>query len=125
MPATLNLVSGPSGAGKTTYAYALARREDAAFLSSMIGRAPLPPRRPRSHHLGGSWSLGRCKALIWSTAVSVLDAGASAVLDLGLMRRADRERMPRRSKRGLNQHPRKTSCPSSKCTRGLASLAQA
>ena len=29
MPATLNLVFGPIGAGKTTYAHALARREGA------------------------------------------------------------------------------------------------
>ena len=37
--------------------------------------------------------LGRCHALIWSTATAVLAAGTSVVLDLGLMRRADRERI--------------------------------
>jgi predicted kinase len=35
----------------------------------------------------------RCNALIWSTATAVLGAGTSVVLDLGLMRRADRERI--------------------------------
>ena len=37
--------------------------------------------------------LARCNALIWSTATAVLGAGTSVVLDLGLMRRADRERI--------------------------------
>jgi predicted kinase len=37
--------------------------------------------------------LGRCNALIWSTAEAVLAAGASVVLDTGGMRRADRERI--------------------------------
>jgi predicted kinase len=37
--------------------------------------------------------LTRCNALIWSTATAVLAAGAPVVLDLGLMRRADRERI--------------------------------
>src|SRR6185437_6504105 len=37
--------------------------------------------------------LGRCQALIWSTATAVLAAGASVVLDIGAMRRADRERI--------------------------------
>lgn len=32
MPATLNVVFGPCGAGKTTYAHALARREGAVVL---------------------------------------------------------------------------------------------
>jgi predicted kinase len=37
--------------------------------------------------------LGRCSALIWSTAEAVLAAGTSVVLDTGGMRRADRERI--------------------------------
>jgi predicted kinase len=37
--------------------------------------------------------LGRCTTLIWSTALAMLGVGTSVVLDLGLMRRADRERM--------------------------------
>ena len=35
--------------------------------------------------------LGRCNQLIWSTAADVLAAGTSVVLDVGAMRRADRE----------------------------------
>ena len=35
----------------------------------------------------------RCHPLIWSTATAVLAAGASVVLDIGAMRRQDRERI--------------------------------
>ena len=37
--------------------------------------------------------LARCHALIWSVAEAVLAAGTSVVLDVGAMRRADRERI--------------------------------
>jgi hypothetical protein len=35
----------------------------------------------------------RCEAQIWSTAAGVLAAGTSVILDIGLMRKADRERV--------------------------------
>jgi predicted kinase len=95
MPATLNLIFGPCGAGKTTYAYALARREGAVvFVLDDWGARLFGPDVPNPLNFG--WMLerlGRCKPLIWSTAVAVLDAGTPVVLDLGLMRRADRERI--------------------------------
>ncbi len=97
MPATLNLVFGPCGAGKTTYAYALARREGAVvFVLDDWGARLFGPDVHGPIDFGWmSERLGRCKALIWSTAAAVLDAGTSVVLDLGLMRRADRERIRR------------------------------
>lgn len=95
MPATLNLVFGPCGAGKTTYALALARREGAvAFVLDEWGARLFGPDVDGPLDFG--WMverLGRCETLIWSTAAAVLDAGTSVVLDLGLMRRADRERI--------------------------------
>jgi predicted kinase len=95
MAATLNVISGPCGAGKTTYAYALARREGAVpfildewgarlFGADVRGPIELPWMLERA---------GRCAALIWSTATAVVAAGTSVVLDTGLMRRADRERI--------------------------------
>ncbi len=33
----------------------------------------------------------RCEAQIWSTAAAVLATGTSVILDIGLMRKADRE----------------------------------
>lgn len=95
MPATLNLVFGPCGAGKTTYALAMARRDGAvAFVLDEWGARLFGPDVEGALDFG--WMverLGRCEALIWSTAAAVLDVGTSVVLDLGLMRRADRERI--------------------------------
>jgi predicted kinase len=95
MPATLNVIFGPCAAGKTTYARALAERELAVpfvldewgarlFSADLQGPIEFPWMLER---------LGRCNALIWSTAEAVLAAGASVVLDVGAMRQADRERI--------------------------------
>ena len=95
MTATLNLVFGPCGAGKTTYAHDLARREGAvAFVLDEWGARLFGP--DVNGPLDFGWMLerlGRCDALIWSTATAVLAAGTSVVLDLGLMRREHRERI--------------------------------
>jgi predicted kinase len=95
MPATLNLIFGPCGAGKTTYAHALARREGAVpFVLDEWGVRLFGPDVHGPLDFG--WMLerlGRCDALIWSTAIAVLAAGTSVVLDLGLMSRAHRERI--------------------------------
>lgn len=95
MPGTLNVIFGPCAAGKTTYALALARRESAVpfvldewgarlYGSDVQGPIEFPWMLER---------LGRCNALIWFTAERVLAAGASVVLDIGAMRRADRDRI--------------------------------
>jgi predicted kinase len=95
MPATLHVIFGPCGAGKTTYAHALARREGAvAFVLDEWGARLFGP--DVQGPLDFSWMverLGRCEALIWSTAADVLAAGTSVVLDIGAMRRADRARI--------------------------------
>ena len=93
MPATLNLVFGPCGAGKTTYAHALARREGAVpFVLDEWGVRLFRPDVQGPLDFGFMLErLTRCNALTWSTATAVLAAGTSVVLDLGLMRRADRE----------------------------------
>ena len=95
MPATLNVIFGPCGAGKTTYAHALARREGAvAFILDEWGARLFGPDVRGPIEFG--WMLerlGRCQALIWSTAAAVLAAGTSVVLDIGAMRRVDRERI--------------------------------
>ena len=100
MPATLNVIFGPCAAGKTTYARALAARERAVpfvldewgarlFGADLQGPIEFPWMLER---------LGRCHALIWSTAEAVLAAGSSVVLDVGAMRRADRERIRQMAK---------------------------
>jgi predicted kinase len=95
MAATLNVIVGPCGAGKTTYAHAFARREKAAafilddWMAQLFG-----PDMPEP--LEYDWMLervGRCEAQIWSAAASVLATGTSVILDIGLMRKADRDRV--------------------------------
>jgi predicted kinase len=73
----------------------LARREGAvAFVLDEWGARLFGPDVHGPIEFGWmSERLGRCKAVIWSTAGTVLDAGTSVVLDLGLMRRADRDRI--------------------------------
>ena len=84
-----------SSAGKTTYARAFARREGAVpFILDEWGARLFGPDVRGLIEL--PWMLerlGRCVQLIWSTAVGVLTAGTSVILDTGLMRRADREGM--------------------------------
>ena len=95
MTATLHVMFGPSGAGKTTYAHAFARREKAVafilddWMARMFG-ADMPD--PIEY----DWMIERvqrCEAQIWSVVAGCLAAGTSVILDIGLMRRADRDRV--------------------------------
>ncbi|MDB5475527.1 MAG: hypothetical protein JWP49_1038 [Phenylobacterium sp.] len=95
MAATLNVIFGPCGAGKTTYAHAFARRERAVafilddWMARMFGPDILEP-------IEYAWMLervARCEAQIWSTAAATITAGASVILDIGLMRKDDRARV--------------------------------
>jgi len=95
MTATLHVIFGPQGAGKSTYARDLARRLPAvAFaIDDWMGRL-FGPDMPEP--LEFDWMMervDRCEAQIWSTAAGVIAAGTSVVLDLGLMRRSDRARV--------------------------------
>lgn len=95
MSATLHAIFGPSGAGKTTYAHAFARREGAVvfILDEWMARL-FAPDMPQPIEF--EWMMervGRCEAQIWSTAAGVLATGTPVILDLGLMRKADRERV--------------------------------
>jgi predicted kinase len=95
MTATLHVIFGPSGAGKTTYAHAFARREKAvAFILDDWMAKLFAPDMPEP--IEYEWMIERvqrCEAQIWSTAAGVLAAGTSVILDIGLMRKADRERV--------------------------------
>lgn len=95
MSAVLHVIFGPSGAGKTTYAQTLARRERAValILDEWIARLFGPDIPQQVEYDWLVERVGRCEAQIWSTAAAALNAGTSAILDLGLMRRADRERV--------------------------------
>jgi predicted kinase len=95
MAATLNVIFGPCGAGKTTYAHAFARREKAvAFILDDWMARLFGPDMPEP--IQYEWMLervGRCEAQIWAASAAVLAAGTSVILDIGLMRVADRARV--------------------------------
>ena len=95
MPTILHVIFGPSGAGKTTYALDLARRTPAVHFAIDDWMARLyAPDMPQP--LEFEWMMARverCEALIWSLAAGVMATGSSVVLDLGLMRKGDRDRV--------------------------------
>ena len=95
MTATLNVIFGPCGAGKTTYAHSFARREKAvAFILDDWMARMFGPDMPEP--IEYDWMIervARCEAQIWSVAAGVMATGTSVILDIGLMRRADRARI--------------------------------
>ena len=91
---TVHLVFGALGAGKTTYARALADRAEATrfsiddWMAGLYGPDLTRPLNPR-------WifeRVQRCERRIWATAAEVVRRGGNVVLDLGFMKRADRSR---------------------------------
>jgi predicted kinase len=95
MSAVIHVIFGPSGSGKTTYAHAFARKEGAvAFvLDEWMARLFAPDMPQQVEYDWLVERVARCEAQIWSSAAAVLAAGAPVVLDLGLMRKADRARV--------------------------------
>jgi len=95
MTATLNVIFGPVGAGKTTYAHDYARRTGAVafILDDWMARLFGPDIPDPIEYEWMMERVGRCEAQIWATAAATLAAGAPVILDIGLMRRADRDRV--------------------------------
>lgn len=92
---TVHLIYGPLGAGKSTLARQLAADRNAVrfaideWMHNLYG-ADKPER------IDMAWVMPRvqrCEAQIWRTCVQILDTGRDVVLDLGLMREQDRDRM--------------------------------
>ena len=92
--ATIHIVFGGQGAGKTTYSRKLAEDEKATrfsiddWMGELYG-ADLP--KP----LDFSWVMERvqrCEHRIWLTAADVAQNGGNVILDLGFMKRKDRAR---------------------------------
>jgi predicted kinase len=87
------LVEGPVGAGKSTFAGRLGLAHSAPHLNLDEWMATLfRPDRPQQEFL--SWYSARkdrCIEQIWKVTCNLLDTGSDAVLELGLVRRGDRE----------------------------------
>jgi predicted kinase len=90
----VHLVEGPVGAGKSTYAFRLSRRIGAPHLDLDDWMATLfRPDRPEGDDVMG-WYLerkDRCLDQILRVADEILESGSEVVLELGLVRRIDRD----------------------------------
>lgn len=96
--ATVHLIEGPVGAGKSTFAGRLAYSINAPHLDLDEWMVTLfAPDRPKEDFM--SWYLEtkhRCIQQIWSTTSAILDCSQDVVLELGLVRAIDREGFYRR-----------------------------
>ncbi len=99
MAAQLDLVLGPVGAGKSTFAAALGLRQRALVLvlddwmARLYGADP----RPETDRIG--WYLerrDRCLDQLWQVAAAACDVDVPVVLELGLIQRRDRDAFYRR-----------------------------
>ena len=95
----MHFVCGSTGAGKTTYAIALARRAKAVrfsidewMASLFVADRPVPPSL--------EWMLdrtARCEAAMWTMADDLVARGLDVVFDIGLSRRDHRDRFRARA----------------------------
>ena len=90
----IHIISGPQGAGKSTYARQLTLEKQGVcfsiddYMIKLYGPEMIQP-------LDFSWVMervARCHNLIWETSVNIVRNSGIAVLDLGLMKNEQRER---------------------------------
>jgi predicted kinase len=97
--ATVHLICGSIGAGKTTYAIALADRVRGVRFSVDEWMANLfLADRPEALSL--AWAVertARCETQIWAVADQVLARGMDVVFDVGLSKRQHRDRFRMRA----------------------------
>lgn len=102
--ATIHLLLGPVGAGKSTLARGLVAERQAVFfeLDAWMGQLFRPDRPEPSDPGFIAWYVERaerCVAQIWELALATLAAGPDVVLEIGLMERRQRERIYRQTQR--------------------------
>lgn len=91
---TLNLVIGPVGAGKTTFARQRAAKERAVFLDLDTWMVRLFGKDTRPQDNVIAWYLerrDRCRAVLWDLTCEILASGADVFLELGLVASEERE----------------------------------
>jgi predicted kinase len=96
---TVHLICGSTGAGKTTYALALAERIRAIRFSidewmATLFWADAPPKPELA------WALertARCEAQMWRMAEQLLSRGSDVIFDVGLSQREHRDRFRART----------------------------
>lgn len=92
---TVHLIYGPTAAGKSTYAKALATENKAVrfaiddWMHSLYGQ-------DKTETMNMEWVMSRvarCQSRIWTTCLEILATGTDVVLEFGLLREQDRDRM--------------------------------
>jgi len=90
----VNLVSGSTGAGKSTYARALAEERQAVRFSidEWMNNLYWPDQEPGADYRWAIERVERCERQIWASALEVLRCGRDVVLDLGFTEKRQRAR---------------------------------
>ena len=92
--ATVHLICGPTGSGKTTYSHRLAQELGCARFAIDDWMATLffPDSPPRLQWDWVRTRVERCEHQIWCVCRQLLELGQDVVLDLGLPKRHHRDR---------------------------------
>ena len=91
----IHLVEGPVGSGKSTFALELSKKHQAPRLILDDWMATLF-KADRPQHGVVEWYMerkDRCVAQIWKSACEIVKANSDVILELGLIKRLDRERL--------------------------------
>ncbi len=96
---SINLICGPVGSGKSTYATQLGEQLDAVVFSMDEWMAKLfqpdIPEGTTVNSMTPEWfaeRVDRCESMIYAVAEAVLRRGRSVILDLGFIRKARRKK---------------------------------
>lgn len=95
----VHFICGPPGAGKTTYAMALADRAKAIrfTIDEWIATLFVADRPPTASLAWALERTARCEAQMWPIADRLLERGVDVVFDLGVSRRDHRDRFRARA----------------------------
>src|ERR1019366_5651687 len=97
--AVVHFIGGPPGAGKTTYAMALADRAKAIrfTIDEWIATLFVADRPPTASLAGALGRTARCAPQMWPIANRLLERGVDVVFDPGVSRRDNRDRFRARA----------------------------